>query len=300
MKTKTTGLIVMLTLMLVLPIPGVKAVPDSEYIDQAVIYMKANHPELALLNETEWDFSLGEEGIDTDVQCTVYTSAYYKDADVNGSGIDYEFEWSGEVRQQRDSKCSSWYWNVTEYSYNYIQYWELNVTKVGEGEGTIVKAPGIYYVKPGEAYTFTAEPGLSKDKRYRFVFEGWLVWNGVSETLVTDKVLTGTANSNLVIRAVFEKKSTATCTVHYEDGLVAHYLWKYRHVPLAVFMPLGGKHVTVTVDSDYGSYNRTFYVASKNFCIYFKAERFEGNYTVTVTAVNGIGTIIPDYYVGIT
>jgi len=256
-----------------------------------VEYMKANHPELASLDESEWDFELGPEGSSGESGF----KAYYKDVDANGSGIGYEFDWSGEVK-----RSYGYNWTVTEYSYNYIDYWDVNVTAVGSG--TTVPKPGIYYVKPGESYKFRAEPKLSNDKNYRFVFEGWLVWNGVTEILVEDKILMGTAASNLRIIAVFEKRSTATCLVIYEDGLSGAILWRNRHVPLSVWMPLGSKYVTVTVVSDYGIYNRTFYVGVKNICIFFRSFWFEGDYTVTVTVVDAATgeTYTPEHFVGIT
>jgi len=285
MRTKNIGLILLLSLMMTLPMTLVQADPIDDWDETFVIIgMKLRHRELRDLDTEDWVFSLG---------AIQNPSKYYwyRDVNVTDSSNQYDLDWKGRL-----------YWSIftREWSFEYTDYYDFNVTSYGSG--TTSPLPGMHYVKPGDEYTFTAQPHDSGSKHYKYVLDYWQVTNGTTEWQVENMVLTGVAKSDLNITAVFKRKSTHTCNVWHEDGLSTWNLWNNRHVPLSVWLPFGPKYVTLDIESDYGSYSRTFYVSAKNMCVFFAAERFVGDYTVTVTTVDAItGEIYsPDYFVAIT
>ena len=286
MKTKTIGmgLIVLLSLMMALPIVGVQADPIDDWDEAVVIIgMKLRHKELRDLNPADWYIVLGD----------MYKSGWrwLRDVTVTDTSDQYDLNWTGAV---------VWHIYTQEWEFYYEDYWDFNVTAFGDG--TTDPGPGMHYVKPGDSYTFTAKPHASGDVDWKYVLDYWDVSNTTDAWQVKGRVLIGTADSDLNITAVFRRKSTHTCNVWYEDGLTAWTLWQKRHVPLTVWLPFGEKYVTLSIESDYGSYDKTFYVSAKNMCVYFSAERFVGDYTVTVTAVDVITdeTYSPEYFVAIT
>ena len=284
MKTKTIVLgILLMTMMACLPMTAVQAV-DPEWDELVVIVgMKARHRELWELDTDDWVIDVGDSYRDGWLRC--------KNVTVTDTSNQYDLDWTGRI---------IWSIFTQEWTFYYEDYWDFNVTAFGDG--TTDPGPGMHYVKPGDNYTFIAKPHASGSEHYKFVIDYWQVSNGTTDWQVKGKVLTGEADSDLNITAVFKRKSTHTCNVWYEDGLTTWNLWQNRHVPLTVWLPFGPKYVTLSIESDYGSYERTFYVEAKNMCVYFDAERFAGDYTVIVTAVDAITdeTYSPEYFVAIT
>ena len=283
MRTKNVGLIVLISLMMALPMAVVQADPIDEWDEFVVIAgMKLRHKELRDLDTEDWVFSLG----------TIQNPSkyyWYRDVTVTDSSNQYDLEWTGRL-----------YWSIftREWSYEYEDYYVFNVTVFGDGSTD--PEPGMHYIKPGDNYTFTAKPHASGSINYKYVLDYWDVTDGVTSWQVKNRVLTGEAVSDLNITAVYRRASTHTCNVWYEDGLNSWTLWQKRHVPITVWMPFGPKYVTITVESDYGLYSRTFYVDSKDMCVFFSAQRFVGDYTVTVSAVDSTGPLTTDHFVAIT
>jgi len=260
--------------MLTLPLAGANAWgPDREdYRDAVVRYMKWKHPELAPLNDAAWKFEMGPEGR------ILWGLIRYRDVDANGTCVEYELEWTG------DATWILGFWRVHEDSYHYLDYWDIEVSKVGPG--TTVRKPGTYYVRPGDDYTFRAVPSVSDDEEVFFKFRHWNITNGVTWWIETEQVLTGEATQNLWITAVFRTAYYSGCNIVYEDGLEGGYLWRDDHVLVNV-RAVGSSAITITIEGDYGTFSNTWTTRVRSFNVYFRPYWFVGDYTITVTAVNG-------------
>lgn len=286
MKGKNIGIGILLTLMLTLPMVGANAYtwptePDyAEYREAIVDYMKSRHPELESLDDSGWDVGLTDER---------FWFIRYKGVKTNGTNEMYELEWSGGAKW--------WllidYIDVWETSYYYLDYWDIDVAKVGPG--TTVAKPGTYYVPPGESYRFRSVADESDDEDITFRFVHWNITDGDSWWIETDGVLTGVATKNLWITAVFRTTWYSGCRIVYEDGLSDGYMWRDDHVLISV-RAVGSSAVNITIVGDYGRFTNVWTTSVRSFCVYFRPYWFIGEYTITVTAVNG-SPYLPSYQV---
>ena len=287
MRNITTGILVLMMLsMTLMPLVPVMAYPSDD-VDRFFVIagIKLRHLEVRDLDSSEWIIDLGE------IQGSRWY--WYRDVSVTDSSDQYDLDWTGRLYYSIFTK---------EWSFEYTDYFDFNLT--AKGDGTTSPGPGMHYIKPGDDYTFTAKPYSTGNKDWEYVLDYWNVSDGTTEWQVKGTTLTGVAESDLDITAVFRRRSTHTCNVWYEDGLTAWTLWQNRHVPLAVWLPFGLKSVTIIVEGDNIAYNRTFLVTAKDMCVYFLAERFVGDYTVTAYYIDSTDTLYflekGDFFVGIT
>ena len=121
-----------------MPLASVQAYGPSanDFKAHAVAYMKSHHPELASLDEGDWDFDVSCEGSDG----WFIFKTKYRYVDANGSGVGYEFIWEGKVLYR--------WWAHTrwlEHYYHYEDFCDLEVTEP-VGPGVTTPGPGVYYV----------------------------------------------------------------------------------------------------------------------------------------------------------
>jgi hypothetical protein len=192
MNKKNLGFVILLITMMMAFIPIMaNAYPTSDEWDKTavIIGMKLRHKELRDLDPTNWTFTLG---VPYELYWKDHLIYWYRDIRVNGTCEQYELEWTGRLRYSIFTQ---------EWEYWYEDYYDFNLNKIGPG----ITDPetGTYYVKPGNTYEYTAIPIESEDIEYRFVFSYWRIDDGENITKVEDEILTGTAEKDLNITAVF-------------------------------------------------------------------------------------------------
>ncbi len=274
-------LLTILTLSMTL-MTGVGAVPtppsDEDFKEAAIEYMIDNHPELEALDSDDWDFTL-----------IGFTTSRFKVKLTYAEGPDnYELTWIGVITWNRYSDSI----RVTELFFEY----EVDLTVEKVGPGTTNPGPGVYTVSGGDSYSFNARAAKSENPDdYYFRFVEWRIDDGDTVTTSTSQTLSGTAITDLTITAVFTTNYITTSRVYYEDGLSMGYMWRDDHV-IIVVRPQGESFIAITIESDYGTFTQTYMTHHRTLCIYFKPYWFDGDYTITVTAINTqIGEYTPSY-----
>lgn len=96
-----------------------------------------------------------------------------------------------------------------------------------------------------------------------------------------------------------EPEPQGGCFVDHEDGLYWGIMWdrvNYPHELLVVKLkPKIWTTLYIIIVSDYGFYSRIVHTRARSVCIYYRAERFYGDYSITLLASNALGSYTPDH-----